>query len=264
LANNVYICLLNTRILTETYLIEKLKSNFKGRDVFSREELFEFLLRFNPKLLETTFRWRIFDLKKKHIIRSVSKTKFTLQYQPAFIPFIEPKLKALYKDVKKNFPHTKICVWNTKWLNEFMLHQPGRFLTIIEVEADAASSVFNYFKDTSHKNVFIDPQKKEIENYLYDDLTSIVVLSLVTKAPTVIVDSVVTASLEKILVDIFSNPELFNTFQGQERNLIFENAFSRNSINTTRLFHYATRRNKKAALEEYINNHLHLPIALEP
>ena len=143
-----------------------------------------------------------------------------------------------------------------------MLHQPGRFLTIIEVEADAASSVFNYFKDTSHKNVFIDPQIKEIENYLYDDLTSIVVLSLVTKAPTVMVDSVVTASLEKILVDIFSNPELFNTFQGQERNLIFENAFSRNSINTTRLFHYATRRNKKAALEEYINNHLHLPIAL--
>ncbi len=141
-----------------------------------------------------------------------------------------------------------------------MLHQPGRFLTIIEVEADAASSVFNYFKDTPHKNVFIDPQKKEIENYLYDDFESIVVLSLITKAPTITVDNVVTASLEKILVDIFSNPELFNTFQGQERNLIFENAFSRYSINTTRLFHYATRRNKKAALEEYINNHLHITI----
>lgn len=250
--------------MSEANFIEELQGYFKGRDIFTRQELFEFLLRFNPILKETTFRWRIYDLKQKQIIRSISKAKFTLHYQPAYIPFIDLKLKSIYKDVKKNFPHTKICVWNTKWLNEFMLHQPGRFMTVLEVEQDATSSVFHYLKDAEYKNVFIDPKKKELENYLYDSHDPIVILGLVSKAPTITVEKAITASLEKILVDIFCNPELFNAFQGQELNLIFENAFKKYEINTTRLFYYATRRNKKEALEKFITSHLEIPINAEP
>ncbi|MBK7184294.1 MAG: hypothetical protein IPH89_16080 [Bacteroidetes bacterium] len=146
--------------MTETFLIQELKDHFKNRDVFTRMELYEFFLRFNPELKETTFRWRIYDLKQKQIIRSISRARFTLHYQPTFIPFVETKLKTLFKAVKKNFPYTKISVWNTKWLNEFMLHQPGRFMTILEVESEAASSVFNSLKDSNYKNVFLNQKKK--------------------------------------------------------------------------------------------------------
>lgn len=246
--------------MTEDFLIQELKDRFKGRDFFSREELYNFFLKYNPTLSENTFRWRIFDLKQKRIIRSISKAVFSLQYHPAFIPSIEPKTKNIFKEVKKQFPHTKLSIWNTKWLNELMLHQPGRFMTILEIESDAAKSVFNYFKDSGQRNVFFEPRKKEIENYISDNNDPIIISKLLTKSPTVLVDNITVPSLEKILVDIYADPVLYSAFQGNELTVIFENAFNKYEVNATRLYSYAARRNKKNELEKFILSNTDFPI----
>ena len=52
--------------IIENRLIEE----FKDRDTFSREELFDFFRYFEPNLKEGTFGWRIYDLKNKNIIFS--------------------------------------------------------------------------------------------------------------------------------------------------------------------------------------------------
>ncbi len=66
-----------------------------------------------------------------------------------------------------------------------MLHQSGKFLAIIEVENEARSSMFNYLKDANHQNVFLEPKKKEIENYISDNTESIIVMGLISKSPLV-------------------------------------------------------------------------------
>lgn len=246
--------------MEEAVLIKKLKEEFKGRDFFSREELYNFFTRYTPGLKETTFRWRIYDLKRKQIIRLVSRARFSLFIQPAFAPEIDSKIKNLYRQVKKEFPYVKISIWNTKWLNHLMLHQPGKFLTILEVENEAKSSVFNYLKDTGRKNVFLEPSRREIENYIADNSDSVIVLGLISKSPTVEINKVIVPGIEKILVDIFSDSSLYASFQGREMVYIFENAFKRYDVNATRLFNYANRRNKKKDLERFILSNTVFPL----
>jgi len=246
--------------MKEAILIKSLKEEFKDRDFFSREELYKFFTKYTPELKETTFRWRIYDLKQKQIIRSVSKARFSLFYQPAFIPEIDLKIKNTFQQLKKEFPYVKISIWNTKWLNHLMLHQPGRFLTIIEVENEAKSSVFNYLKDAGHKNVFLEPNKKEIENYIADNADSLVVMGLISKSPTVEINRIIVPSIEKILVDIFSDSSLYASFQGSEMTYIYENAFKKYDVNETRLYNYANRRNKRKDLEHFILSNTILPI----
>lgn len=44
----------------------KLIEAFKERSSFDRNELYDFYLDFEPNLKESTFSWRIYDLKKGH------------------------------------------------------------------------------------------------------------------------------------------------------------------------------------------------------
>jgi len=52
-----------------TKIIEnKLIKEFRNRDYFTREELYDFYTHFEPYLNESTFAWRIHDLKNNNII----------------------------------------------------------------------------------------------------------------------------------------------------------------------------------------------------
>ena len=51
---------------------------FKNRENFSRTELYDFYMQFDNELKETTFRWRIYNLKQKKVINTVAKSIYTL------------------------------------------------------------------------------------------------------------------------------------------------------------------------------------------
>jgi hypothetical protein len=59
-------------------------------------------------------------------------------------------------------------------------------------------------------------------------------------------------TLEKILVDATGDREL-NFAQGAELYTIFENAFSMNNVNLSRLLRYASRRHRKDSIHKIIN-----------
>jgi len=66
-----------------------------------------------------------------------------------------------------------------------------------------------------------------------------------------------TPTLEKILVDLFTEQHLFYYLQGGEMIHIFENALNNYTINFTKLFSYAKRRNKEYDLKQFITNHMY-------
>ena len=50
------------------FVENKFIAEFKDRESFSRDELFDFFRLYEPDLKEGTFGWRVFDLKNKNII----------------------------------------------------------------------------------------------------------------------------------------------------------------------------------------------------
>ena len=255
----IYICLSNRGILAKNFIIEQLKQAFTGKESFSRNALYNFYLQFEPDLKETTFRWRIHDLKEKNLIRPISRNEFSFTQKPFFKPQLEEGERKSFTLIEKGFKSLKQAVWSTRIISEFMLHQPSRFFTLLEVEKDAIESVFYFLKDNNIKNVFLQPEGKEIERYISELNNAVVLQSLISKAPLQKVEKVSTVTLEKLLVDLFCDKKLFIAYQGSELVYIFNSAYQRYSIDFTKLLSYAQRRNKEADLIDFLSNKTDIP-----
>ncbi len=245
--------------MARDFIIEQLKTKFKDRESFTREELFEFYLHFEPELKETTFRWRIYHLKTKKLITPISRGLFTLSFKPTFKPEIEDSDRKIYLKIEKQFPNLKFCIWSTRIINEFMLHIPGRFFTILQVEKEALEPVYAFLKDQNIRNIYIQPEEKEIERYIYENESSIVLQSLISKAPTQKVQEVSTITVEKMIVDLYCDTKLLGAYQGSELVHIIENVYSRYSIDFTKLFSYAKRRRKEYDIMAFLSNNTMIP-----
>ena len=184
------------------------------------------------------------------ILTRIGRGKFSLGAGKIFVPDIANKLKTINSKLKKEFPFLDICLWNTSALNEFMIHQPGRFYILIEVEKDAAQSVFFSLKEAKY-SVFIEPTKDLIEKYIPDEKETLIVKPLVTEAPLQKIDGLNTVTIEKMLVDIFCDEVIFSAQHGSEMRTIFKEAISKYVVNENRMLRYANRRRKKESFTKY-------------
>lgn len=208
---------------------------------------------FEPNVKQTTINWRIYTLVQMKVLSRIGRGEFCLGEGLIYVPEITPRMKTVYKKLKKAFPFLEICIWNTSIINEFMRHQPGRFYLIIEVEKEATKSVFFFLKEMKYP-VFVEPTNDILEKYLPTDKEAIIIKPLVSEAPSQNIDGLCTISLEKLLVDIFCDKVVFSAQQGAEMKTIFKEAFGKYSLNQNRILRYASRRRKKESFKNYLNS----------
>lgn len=245
--------------LAKDFITEQLKQRFKDRESFSRDELLDFYRRFEPDLKETTFRWRIYQLKTKNIIRHLSRSEFTLSYKPSFRIALEDSERRVFLKIRKEFTDLKFCVWSTSVLNQFMLHLSDRAIILIEVEKEALSPVFNFLKDEGTKDLYIQPEEKDFDFYISEKKNPLILKTLISKAPLQTIRKITVPTIEKIIVDIFSEPQLFRSFQGSEFHHVVNNIYHKYAIDFTKLFGYALRRGREEDLMDYLSNNTDIP-----
>ena len=219
---------------------------------FSSADLMAFYRTLEPEIKKTTVNWRIYNLVQDGVLNRVGRGKFSLGKGDVYIPELSNKLVSVYKKIKSDFPFLTVCLWNTSIINEFMLHQPGRYYQLIEVDKDAMESVFYYLKDRNYA-VYMEPSEELIRRYMIDEKEPWIVKSLITEAPVQKVDNIPTITIEKLLVDIFCDPVIFNAQQGSEMNQIYKEAFEKYTISESKMLRYANRRRKRKELDNYLN-----------
>lgn len=244
--------------MARDYFTSELKKRFSNQNLISRNELFEFYKSFEPDLKEATFSWRIYSLKEKNVLKLVKNGFYTLSAKPQYDPPIDSKLRDIATKISKHFPNARYCVWHTRWLNDWMTHQPGRFSSLVEAEQSATESVFYFLKDENYKNVYLNPDENLLERYVSEHTESIIVKSLVSKAPIRKVKKISIPTSEKILVDLFVERKVFAAFQGSELVNIYNNFYSKYALNITKLLAYAKRRGSEPALLEFITKNTEL------
>lgn len=231
-------------------------NHFEGKTQFTSNELREFLSEIYPDAEKKTISWRIYDLKSKGIITHIGRNIYSLNNKPKFTPEISAYLKRIHNKIAKELPLIKLCVWDSRWLNELMLHQTLKFYLVVETEKEATESVFNCLTDFS-KKVYLNPDKEIYERYISNFDEVIIVKGLISEAPQIQRENIQTASLEKLLVDCFIDVSLFSA-QQNEINFIYQSAFEKYSINMSKLKRYARRRGRIKELENYLSQ---LPLA---
>jgi len=212
----------------------------------------EFYRAIEPEVKKATVNWRIYNLVQEGILNRIGRGKFTLGKGDAYIPELSSKMISVYKKIKSDFPFLAICLWNTSVINEFMLHQPGKYYQLLEVDKDAMESIFYYLKDRNY-SVYMEPSEELIRRYMIDEKEPWIVKSLVSEAPIQQVNAIPTVTIEKLLVDIFCDPVIFNAQQGSEMNQIFHEVFEKYTVSESKMLRYASRRRKKKELDNYLN-----------
>lgn len=123
---------------------------------------------------------------------------------------------------------------------------------LVDIERDSEESVYHLLKEQFNQ-VFLMPGKDMLNNYIGDLKKPILVRTLVSEAPYKEVRNVPVATLEKILIDIFSDEE-FTYLRSNEMVLIFKSAFERYTISESKLIRYADRKRKKKQLMDFLKN----------
>ncbi|MFV8324530.1 DUF6577 family protein [Flavobacterium sp. ZS1P14] len=249
----MYICTKYIIIAIEKLNIDKLKSQFKDKNVFDTNDIATFYTEIEEELKRSTVNWRIYAMVQNGVLQRVGRGKFKLGKERNYFPEISSKMKLIYSKVKKEYPYTDICIWNTSSLNEFMIHQPFKFYYVLELEKEAMNSIFYFLKNLNF-SVFLEPTTDILEKYAPDNKQIIIIKPLISEAPLISVNGIKSASIEKMLVDIFCDTILFSAQQGSEMRTIFETAFTKYTINQSKMLRYANRRRKKEYFTEFINS----------
>lgn len=174
-----------------------------------------------------------------------------------FLPKVSVKAQKLYKSLNADFPFAKLCLYQGSWITPLMHNIASNNMLYVEVERDAAEAVFEHLK-SNNKKAFYRPDSTFFYRYIdiHDD-DCILVKVLTTEAPLISSAETPVSSLEKIIVDIYTDGD-FAYLQGSEYYAIVHNALDKYSVNKSKLLRYAARRNcrqeLKQILEESIND----------
>ena len=232
--------------------IEKLKSYFETKKDFNTSDIANFYRVDQPELKISTVNWRIYNLVQNGIIERVGKGVFRIGKNNYFYPELDLKLKTLHNKIQNQFPVISFCIWKNTFLDEFTRHHSSKNFTIIEAEKEVSESIYYFIKE-NNKFAFFNPSSHILEEFIFNIKDPIIIKSMISEAPLQIIKDYQTVTLEKMLVDVFCDEELFFIYQGKEMRSIFKEAFEKYSINTNKLLRYASRRGKKEEINKYIN-----------
>lgn len=224
---------------------------FKDRESFTTSDVFDYFAQTDPGIKRTTANWRTYELVRQDSLKRIGRGMFALGHADCFLPHLTKKQQAISGRIKKQFPLITFCCWHTSALKEFFQHVAVYDFLLVEAEREAVDAVFHFVKET-HKNTFKEPSRVIIENFVLDGRDAVIVKSLVSEAPLQEANASTLPTIEKILVDLVADSEIFFFLQGHELLNIFESALGKYTVNTDRLLRYAKRRNKKEELQKIL------------
>lgn len=240
--------------------INEFIDQFKDRESFTRRELYDFFESQEPDLNKNTFAWRIYDLKNRGIIKSIGRGIYTFHQKPQFEPPADRQLSRIYKLIQNRYDLEKICIWDTSWLHDFMLHQPTFSLKIVEVENDVLESIFYFLKDANIRNVFLYPDEPVMDRYVSEEIKPVIIKPYISRSPVIKLKNKTYPMMEKMLVDLFCDTVLFTIYQSSEIVRIFTQAHKQYTLNFSTMMTYVKRRGKGTELRDFLDSEIRIPI----
>lgn len=191
-------------------------------------------------------------LKKNNIITEIEKDLFLVAKKEQYLYKMSELEKKIYKLLQDKYPEINSIVWNTKCINDFMLHFPIKNYIIIETEKYALEIIANLIKEEYGDGYTVITEKIFNDNRdFFNDEKVIIVKPLNSKSPTRNINNKKIISIEKIMVDIFFD-DIYIQFQGNELKIIYENIFEEYNINFKVLLNYSKYRTSNNSYMEFL------------
>ena len=222
----------------------ELMTAFSGSRTVQRSDLRNFFEQHSQAGTDQAFRRFLYRLEKHQVITPTGAGSYEIHdhvspeasRKKRFSPTWSLELIQISDAFGKAFPYAQYTLWETRVLHEFMQHQPGQNFYILDTEKDVCESAFIFLSGVYSGRVFLEPDRITMERYVLPHPDSILVNRFVTESPRKVIHGVPSPKLEKILVDLFAEEDIFYYFQDGELVHIFEDAFSTCLISVKTLF----------------------------
>lgn len=227
--------------------------------VFTTRQFIESLQRINPEYGERKAYRTLENLQKRGRITKVSRghytfkiTKQTYQYRP------DRRMKAVIRKIESRYPRCDFQIWQLSQFNEFLEKPLDYNALFVEAEHGYEDKVSDLLRSDTQL-VMRAPAAAGFHRYRTDDVIVVKRLNSDCPGPQ---EGTHIASLEKMIVDLFSRKLTGHLIRHEYYEHILEEAFSRYAINEKALFRYARRRNLEKEVREFISEEtlIHLMI----
>ena len=222
--------------------------------VFRRKDLLLENVRQKTGIKDSAMTLQINRMIASGVLRRAGRGEYEMAKNrlPEYVYQPSDEEKSVFMKLKQHFPLLDMCIWSPNVLASFMMHVPDIGYTFVDVKKDGLETVFHVLQDMElGRNILLSPSPTDCERYLTGS-DAIVVRQLIGESPLTLVDGCTVPRLEKILVDVIGDNELFFA-SGYETYNIFEFALERNHINKSKLLRYASRRNRREKVEQILH-----------
>lgn len=134
-------------------------------------------------------------------------------------------------------------------MNEFLNHLVAQNTVFIQAEKESSIFLFRFLQEQGYHDLLYRPSGKDFS--LYWVKKCIVVSGLISEAP-ILVDAPHSISLEKLLVDMYTDKLISNTYSKAEFPDVLQLALSQYRVDKAKMLRYARRRNRREELSQLL------------
>ncbi len=226
----------------------------RGRSYFTRDDVKRAMqsCQDNVKVIgDAAFKARLQRLLREGNIARTGRNAYVVSAQRA------QQYQYAYSDLSNDVaahiagkhPYLAYSIFELVQLNEFVNQQLAQNAVFVSVESKLGDFVFDTLKEAYPGRVLIYPTPEMFHRYWTNDM--IVIVKLTSESPKGIIRSWHTG-LEKLLVDLMSDPLLIGLVSRDELPGIYEEAFRKYVIDESRMFRYARRRTADERIRQFI------------
>jgi len=191
-----------------------------------------------------TIIWKINQLIKEDKAVRVGRGVYLIAYKKRFTQSISATAEKACNLLSNNLKYLEITLTDTSSLGELMVLQPFSSVINIEVKKTAVNAVVS----TLRKENLLAYRKNDfprIERYV-DSNQPILIRPELSVNPTMPKkNNVRLAPIEKILVDLVCDADIYGQYQDSELGNIYNNATELYAVNYSQILKYAAARGKK-------------------
>ena len=235
-----------------SFIVKEKVAEYLPDNAFDRGTIFNAAKEIDPDFKETLLRNLIEELKAENVITHSGRNLYEKpgdKNKASYSVSYSKKGKKILLHMEKNYPLLDYRVWELVWLNEFMNHQIVKNYIFVEVEKMACGFVYDGLMDNYRGEVLLRPGIEDVVRY--GNANDIIIDKLVSESPEGCPDKH-SMSLEKLIVDLFSNKLLMSMLSRGDYEEGIKNMYEGYIINTSAVLRYARRRNKYDEVKAFL------------
>lgn len=218
-------------------------------------EIVKDLLQFYPDVNKNTIIWNLNEMIRRGDIVRIGRGKYFFSNEPhqEFTMPIYDDVKQVINIISNQFKYVKIVLMDSKWLSDFIVQQPFATVVKIEVNAPAVDAVVNLLRKEAWK-AFSTSEIMDAVKYFLETRIFVIDKIRFNNPTKKCKDNLFIAKLEKIMVDVACDYEVFKQYQGWELENFYANVTEKCAVNFSTVIKYASSRGRKEQILSLIEN----------